>query len=206
MYEFKLADLGEGMHEAEIAEWLINIGDTLKLDQPMVKVETDKALVEIPSPVAGKLSEIRVQSGQTAKVGDVLAILDAPADGKQTSHQNVTMPVSNGADAPVSSSQPTQSTSTSAIASSSLQPSSGNAAATISTAAPKSRVLAAPAVRKLAFELGVDLEQVTPSNTSGRVSLDDVRSYAERAKFATAPSPAAPEHSLMPDKNNCFAT
>jgi len=60
------------MHEAEIVEWLIKPGDTLKLDQTMVKVETDKAIVEIPSPVSGRVSEIRVPNGQTAKVGDVL--------------------------------------------------------------------------------------------------------------------------------------
>src|SRR5437764_15291179 len=76
IHEFKLPDLGEGMHEAEIVEWLIKPGDTLKLDQTMVKVETDKAIVEIPSPIAGRVSEIRVQDGQVAKVGDVLIIFE----------------------------------------------------------------------------------------------------------------------------------
>ena len=61
MQEFKLPDLGEGMQEAEVVEWLVKAGDTLKLDQTMVKVETDKAVVEIPSPVAGRIAEIRVQ-------------------------------------------------------------------------------------------------------------------------------------------------
>src|SRR5437667_11054465 len=73
-YEFKLADLGEGMHEAEIVQWLIDVGDTAKLDQAIAKVETDKAVVELPSPVTGRVSEIRVNDVQTAKVGDVLLV------------------------------------------------------------------------------------------------------------------------------------
>src|SRR5690348_7962391 len=77
MQEFKLPDLGEGMQEAEVVEWLVKAGDTLKLDQTMVKVETDKAVVEIPSPVAGRVAEIRVQDGQTAKVGDVLIVFES---------------------------------------------------------------------------------------------------------------------------------
>ena len=61
MQEFKLPDLGEGMQEAEIRHWLIHPGDTIKLDQPMVEVETDKAVVEIPSPVAATVDTIRLQ-------------------------------------------------------------------------------------------------------------------------------------------------
>src|SRR6478736_6684949 len=77
MQEFKLPDLGEGMQEAEVVEWLVKPGDTLKLDQTMLKVETDKAVVEIPSPVAGRVAEIRVQDGQVAKVGDVLIVFES---------------------------------------------------------------------------------------------------------------------------------
>src|SRR6266853_4078216 len=76
MYEFKLADLGEGMHEAEIVQWLIQEGETAKLDQTIARVETDKAIVELPAPVSGRVREIRVKDGQTAKVGDVLIIFD----------------------------------------------------------------------------------------------------------------------------------
>ena len=170
MYEFKLADLGEGMHEAEIVQWLIDIGDTAKLDQAIAKVETDKAVVELPSPVTGRVSEIRVKDGQTAKVGDVLVIFEtsAASGGDGT-------PKSNETPAAVSSSVPAAMSS---IATSSSQ--------NTSSVAARPRVQAAPAVRKLAFELGVDLEQVTPSSASGRVSLEDVRAYAERARSATS--------------------
>ncbi len=159
MQEFKLPDLGEGMQEAEVVQWLVKPGDTVKLDQAMVKVETDKAVVEIPAPVAGRISEIRVPDGQVAKVGEVLVVFDSSANGGSSATPK----------------------------SANIRPSTEPAS--VQTPSPsqqrtRSRVLAAPAVRKLAFELGVDLEQVTPSHPNGRISLDDVRAAAERAKAA----------------------
>jgi len=169
MKEFKLPDLGEGMQEAEIRRWLIKPGDTIKLDQPMVEVETDKAVVEIPSPIAGRIADIRVPEGQIAKLGEVLVVFETaatPAKGDGSSRSRETLPATE-----------------TAKSSPSPQP-----------ASTKPRVLAVPAVRKLAFELDIDLEQVTPSNPNGRISIEDVRSYAERnvgAQFI-APTTAAP--------------
>ncbi len=174
MQEFKLPDLGEGMHEAEIARWLVKPGDTVKLDQPMVEVETDKALVEIPSPVSGRISDIRVQAGQVAKVGEVLVVFETHGDRSSTND--------SGSSKNVIISPATQTAS----ASSSLSTAEASPS-------PKKRVLAAPAVRKLAFELGVDLEQVTPSNPNGRVSFEDVQAYAERGKV---PAPSVPPAEL----------
>jgi len=176
MSELKLADLGEGMHEAEIVEWLVKVGDTVKLDQTVVKVETDKAVVEIPSPVTGRVAEIRVQDGQTARVGDVLVVFDAPTP-------------SNGDNAASAKGQGAATTVPPAVPSSSPTPATQTTQPTQPTA-PKQRVLAAPAVRKLAFEMGVDLEQVTPSNPNGRVSIEDVKAFAER-RSQTESSPAA---------------
>ncbi len=168
MQEFRLPDLGEGMQEAEVVEWLVKPGDTLKLDQTMLKVETDKAVVEIPSPVAGRVTEIRVHDGQTAKVGDVLILFEntTSADG--------------------GSSKPSQSVTSGSVAVQSTNFSAPNAVT--QTTATKQRVLAAPAVRKLAFELGVDLEKVTPSFPNGRVSIEDVQTYVEQGKASTLPS------------------
>src|SRR2546428_6793811 len=172
MQEFKLPDLGEGMHEAEVVQWLVKPGDTLKLDQVMVKVETDKAVVEIPSPVAGRIAEIRVPDGQVAKVGEVLIVFETAAS-------------TNGG-----SSTPSQSTTAAPEITQSTSVPSLSPATPVPTT--KQRVLAAPAVRKLAFELGIDLEQVTPSNPNGRVSIEDVRSYGEQAKASSA-APAEQE-------------
>src|SRR5438105_4213361 len=172
MYEVKLADLGEDMHEAEVGQWLIKEGETTRLDQTIAKVETDKAMVELPSPIAGRVSEIRVKDGQVARVGDVLVVFETSTPAAETTAKNTETDVTS------------QPVSAPAAAPSSV-PSSQ-----VATTATKPRVLAAPAVRKLAFELGVDLEQVTPSNPNGRVSLDDVRAYAERAKAEPAPTQA----------------
>ena len=171
MQEFKLPDLGEGMQEAQIVEWLVRPGDTLKLDQPIVRVETDKAIVEIPSPVAGRVSEIRVPQGQVAKLGEVLVIFDTGSGTTTTESTGTASAATNGASA--ASASPGQATTQT-----------------------KQRVLAAPAVRKLAFELGIDLEQVPPSQPGGRVTIDDVRAYAERAKAAPAPTPAAEQQKV----------
>ena len=84
MYEFKLADLGEGMHEAEVVEWLIKEGDSTRLDQTIAKVETDKAIVELPSPVAGRVNEIRIKDGQVARVGDVLVVFETSTPAADT--------------------------------------------------------------------------------------------------------------------------
>ena len=175
MNELKLADLGEGMHEAEIVEWLIKEGDSVKLDQPVVRVETDKAIVEIPSPVAGRVSEVRFQPGQTAKVGEVLVVYDTP----QTHNDGSRAAAVNGAVALAPAAVPP------ADIASALAPSANSAAA-------KKRVLAAPAVRKLAFELSIDLSEVAPSAANGRVSMEDVRAHAERAKAAPADSVLTP--------------
>ncbi|HLG62952.1 MAG TPA: dihydrolipoamide acetyltransferase family protein [Ktedonosporobacter sp.] len=161
MYEFKLPDLGEGMQEAEIRRWLIHPGDTVKLDQPMVEVETDKAVVEIPSPVAARVTAIRVPEGKVAQLGEVLVVFDAP------------------------SSASTGTTET-------RQVEAPSQAAASTKGRGKARVLAAPAVRKRAFELGIDLEQVTPSQANGRVTMEDVLAYAERVREATAAVPVTP--------------
>src|SRR5436305_8411577 len=143
-YEFKLADLGEGMHEAEIVQWLINVGDTAKLDQAIAKVETDKAVVELPSPITGRVSEIRVKDGQTAKVGDVLVVFETSA-------------ASGGDGAPKSSETPAAATSSAPTNMSSVATSSSKSAPSV---AARQRVQDAPEVRTLDFELGVHFWQV----------------------------------------------
>lgn len=176
MNELKLADLGEGMHEAEVVEWLVKEGDVVKLDQTVVKVETDKAIVEIPSPIAGHVSEIRVKSGQTAQVGDVLVVFDAPVTASAASAAN--------SQARAQSEQVGQNEQKGQDGKNGKDGKNG--------AEPQRRVLAAPAVRKLAFELGVDLEQVTPSLSGGRVSLEDVRAFTIH--------PTGPTHPIEPTR------
>ncbi len=200
MKELKLADLGEGMHEAEIVEWLVQQGESVRLDQPVVRVETDKAIVEIPSPVAGQISEIRFQAGQTAKVGEVLAVYEAaPAHnggkGATTGTQGAPSLASNAA---ITTGSPSGANAAPALTSSKPTPAERVRAALVESPATtndtphtQKRVLAAPAVRKLAFELGIDLASVTPSAANGRVTLEDVRAHAEQTRLAATQGAAA---------------
>src|SRR6266487_890074 len=171
MKEFKLPDLGEGMQEAEIRHWLIKPGDTLRLDQPMVEVETDKAVVEIPSPIAGRVSAIRVQEGTVAKLGEVLVIFDAPGETSTPARPAASTPSANTTAVPVS--QASVQTTTHDIAT-------------------RQRVLAAPAVRKRAFELSIELANVQSSHPTGRVTMDDLQRYVEHAQQKPAVSPSTP--------------
>ncbi len=180
MNEFRLPDLGEGMQEAEVRRWLIKPGDSVKLDQPMVEVETDKAVVEIPSPIAGRVADIRVAEGQVAKLGEVLVIFES-ADSSATTASRP----SNGATRQDGAADPTKAAP------------AQSASAPVASTMTKQRVLAAPAVRKRAFELGIDLADVPASQPNGRVTLDDVLAYAERAKQAAA-SPAPREKAAGP--------
>ena len=191
MSELKLADLGEGMHEAEIVEWLVKEGDTVKVDQTVVRVETDKAVVEISAPTSGRVTEIRVKSGQTAKVGDVLVVFDSPDSsngGSASKATQATQVRQDGAASNAPSTPPPSASQPSAPASTATRQPAESLTST--SEQPRRRVLAAPAVRKLAFELGVDIEQVTPSHPAGRVTLEDVRAFAEGRTAGTS-SPVA---------------
>ncbi|MFN8455248.1 MAG: biotin/lipoyl-containing protein [Anaerolineae bacterium] len=143
MYEFKLPDVGEGIHEAEILRWLVKVGEKVARDQPMLEIQTDKAVVEIPAPVAGAIAEIRAREGTLAHVGEVLVVIE-PGNGQATSKTAPALNVSQDGQAARLSESPA-----------------------FGIAGPGQRVLAAPAVRKLALELGGDLSQVSGSGPAG---------------------------------------
>ncbi len=172
MLEFKLPDVGEGIHEAEILRWLAKPGDSVALNQPILEIQTDKAIVEIPAPIAGTISEIRTEAGTLAHVGQILVLIE-PA----------------GAAAPASPAAPSHSTA----------PASQSAPEKTSPgiSGPGQRVLAAPAVRKLALELGVNLADVPGSGPAGRVLPSDVRSFAEQQHAAPSPAPAPGQPQLI---------
>ncbi len=163
---FRLPDLGEGVHEAEILAVHVAVGQSIKEGEPLLDVETDKAAVEIPSPATGVVGEIMVRKGDMARVGDVLlAFVSAetvspaePGSPKMT------------AELPGSITQPLRN---------SQQP-----------------VPASPATRRLARELGVDLQQVNPTGAGGVVSADDVRRYAQVGKISAGPAPEDPAPAL----------
>jgi len=182
---FALPDLGEGLTEAEIVKVLVNEGDVLAEDAPLLEVETDKATVEIPSPFAGRVARIHVQPGQSVKVGDVLVTFEDSAGvasgrgggaGGGPAAANVTARAGSGrAPAPTGAGSPQVPPSARA----SMAPTGETAASSVGP------VPATPATRRLARELGVDLRAVRATGAGGRVTDDDVRSAAGGAQPGT---------------------
>jgi pyruvate dehydrogenase E2 component (dihydrolipoamide acetyltransferase) len=150
--EFKLPDLGEGLTEGEVARWLVAEGDVVSEDDPLVEIQTDKATVEIPSPYAGTVLRILVPEGEVAPVGTALVVVGEPGE-------EATAPAASPKREP---------TPTPAAAPSDGAPS----------AAGPARMQATPLVRRIAGELGVDLETVAGTGPQGRVTEDDVRAAA----------------------------
>ncbi len=173
--EFKLPDIGEGVHEGEIVRWIVPEGASVAEDDPVVEVMTDKATVEIPAPAAGTIARHMVTEGEVAKVGDVIFVI-ATGGG-------------SAASAPALSAAPFAAPAAEA-------PANGNAApapvAVAAPAEPGKKVLAAPATRRLAREMGVDLTGLTGSGPRGRIKPEDVRAAASAPSAAPAATPSAP--------------
>ena len=189
MREFKLPDLGEGLTEAEIVEWHVAANDEIKLNQPLVSVETDKAVVEVPSPVSGRVVSIHGEAGDVIPVGDVLARFDLPgSDAAPEAEPSPAEPAADGKDEvpgvvgelPASAVVMSDTTRTAA-------------------AAPRrQRVKAAPSVRALARELGVDLTQIEGSGPGGRITAKDVAKAQEGAGAAASAEPQTGQASAAP--------
>ncbi len=184
-FEFKLPDIGEGIHEGEIVQWLVSVGDTVAEDQPLVEVMTDKVTAEIPAPVSGTITELHGQPGEVIRVGAVIVVIEEGAGG--------------GKPAPAKAAQATatpaqgQPEKTAAVD----QPSNGKAkTAVLSPPVTSGKVLAAPATRKLARQLGVDLALIQGSGPRGRITPEDVRR-------GPAPGGMTPAASAQPGQFVC---
>ena len=151
--EFKLPDIGEGVHEGEVVKWFVKEGDPIRENDPVVEVMTDKVTVQIPSPVTGKVLQLRAKEGEVVKVGATLVVFgdtgeSPPAIPAATARAAVAPPAPTKASPP-----PPPSASVDA--------------------------LAAPAVRRLAKELSVNLGAIRGSGPQGRITDDDVRKAAQ---------------------------
>ncbi len=157
-YEFKLPDIGEGMAEGEVVRWLVKEGETLRQDQPMVEIMTDKATVEIASPHAGRVLERRYQEGARCPVGETLIVIElAPGSPLVASPAPVPPASSAGPDHPDQ---------------------------------PNPNVLATPATRRMARELGVDLSRLRGSGPGGQVTAADVRAAGATGPSGSGDAPA----------------
>ena len=175
-YEFRLPDIGEGVVEGEVVRWLVKEGDPLREDQPMVEIMTDKATVEIPAPRAGRVGKRMFTEGQLCPVGKVLITIEIEGE-------------SSAAAKPSAAHAAPRAANTVAAAA----PSTAAAAASNGTTVERP-VLATPATRKLAREIGIDIRQVLGTGPSGRITAEDVREHQAPGAGAAKPAarPAAP--------------
>src|SRR3546814_564709 len=168
-YVFKLPDIGEGIAESEIAQWHVAVGDVVEEDAQLVDMLTDKAAVELSSPVAGRVLKIHGVAGDKIAVGGALVTLETDASASESSAAE-TAPATPAA----SQTEPAIGSTPASVASPALV--NGNDSPASSS--PRDSAAASPATRKRARELGVDITQVNPSAASGRISRDDVERHA----------------------------
>ncbi|MFC4076356.1 dihydrolipoamide acetyltransferase family protein [Salinithrix halophila] len=172
-FEFKLPDVGEGIHEGEIVKFHVKEGDSINEDDVLAEVQTDKAVVEIPSPVTGTVKKLNAGEGEVVEVGSVLAVFetdDAGADeGGEEQQEEKEEPKTE--DKPESKKEETTAKQ---------------------TEAPKAAgrdVLAMPSVRKKAREMGIDIGEVEGSGKNGRVTLEDLENFKDGGAKKEAPAP-----------------
>src|SRR5215468_4742318 len=179
--DFVLPDLGEGLTEAEIRQVLVREGDVVHEDAPLLEVETDKATVEIPSPFGGRVEKIHVHPGQTVKVGQALVTFGegAATGGKQAADTlDPTRTLAPESKTVVAASGRARQAPAAPSGAAPVAPSAQPAPAPAPTARRDGPVPATPSTRRLARELGVNLNAVNGSGPGGRVTDDDVRAAA----------------------------
>lgn len=199
-FQFKMPDIGEGIAEGEIVKIDIKVGDTIQEDDILFEVQNDKSVEEIPSPVSGKVLEVRVQEGTVARVGDIIVVIDdgsgpAEAAAPEAAPAAVEAPVAPAAaPTPAAPAAPAQATGV---------PAASN---------PDKLVLAMPSVRQYAREKGVDITLVVPTGKGGRVTREDIDNFGGAPVAAAAPAaspvveaavasePAAPAAKAEPAK------
>ena len=211
MFHVKFADIGEGIHEGVLLKLFFQEGDAVKEGDSLFTLETDKVNAEIPSPVSGKLSANRYKVGDKVNVGDVIVTIDDGEPGIRSNMEGGEVLSEEPSATPQSAPQATpaqaaqedstfesveEQGSTAVVGqieiSEALIPSSGEGNSPAIEAGPSGKVLATPVARKMAKDLGVDINKVKGTGPQGRVMKDDIRMAAE-AKAAPTTSASAPK-------------
>ena len=170
LFEFKLPDIGEGIHEGEIVKWFVKAGDTVKEDDVLLEVQNDKAVVEIPSPVDGTVKDVKVDEGVVAVVGDVLITFEVEGEGSAPSEEAEQPKAEDNAKDVQDTDQKVEDKPNEVQIHKS------------------ERVIAMPSVRKYAREKGVDIREVQGSGDNGRVVKEDIDAFANGGQTSEAPA------------------
>lgn len=215
MAEVVLPQLGETVTEGTITRWFKKVGDSVKADEPLFEVSTDKVDTEVPSPIAGTLTEIRVPEGDTVPVGAVIAVVSdvaaapapvsapspAPAAAPAPAPTPAPAPAPTPTPAPIAAPQPTPSAP--APAPPSPAPQSASAAATGSSSTSDSRLLS-PVVRRLVAEHNLEVDRIHGTGLGGRITREDVLDHIDAlatrtpAVVSSSPVSATPPLATVP--------
>ncbi|MCM0625648.1 2-oxo acid dehydrogenase subunit E2 [Lysinibacillus sp. OL1_EC] len=177
-FEFRLPDIGEGIHEGEIVKWFVKAGDTVKEDDILCEVQNDKAVVEIPSPVEGTVEEVLVGEGTVAVVGDVLIRLDAPGyeDLKLKGDDHAEAKTEAQVQATAESGQNVEKAPAKEEKAPEKAPE--NAPEKVETVVDETkRVIAMPSVRKFARDNDVNIREVKGTGKNGRILKEDIENF-----------------------------
>lgn len=187
--EVKLPELGEGVTEGELIKWLVKPGDSVKPDQPIAEVMTDKATVEVPSPVSGVVKELKFKVGEVIKVENVMITLDA-ATNTSTTTAKVAAP--QAATAQAAAPKVAAPAVTPTAAPQAVAPAAHLAHASFYPPVAESRVLATPSTRRLAREMAIDINTLKGSGLAGRVTREDILSSSGDLDMVPAAALQAP--------------
>ena len=207
---FHLPDLGEGLPDATIVEWFVKEGDVIRLDEPLVSMETAKAVVEVPSPVSGKVVKLAGGAGDVVVTGSMLAVFEPDAslpqraEGQDTGHHHGPSKSAVGATSVVSPTSDAASIATD-VATTEADADAGTVVGAMQSsnavhteqAIAVGGVKAMPAVRAMAKKLGVDLSRVRASGADGAVTMQDVKQAAADGS-ARGTTTAAPARTTAP--------
>ena len=178
--KFALPDLGENIESGDVIRILVAVGDRLAEDQTVIELETDKAVIEVPSSVDGTVTEILVQQGDTIAVGQPILEVEA---GEAPAVEETPPAVEEAPPASV----PVEEPAPTPIPPASVVEEAPSVPTPISTDGP---VPAAPSTRRLAREIGVDIAQVQGTGPGGRISIDDVKAHSKKLHVARGAAPA----------------
>ena len=183
IFAFKLPDIGEGVVEGEVVEWMVAVGDTVKEDDPILSVMTDKATVEIPSPTDGVVKSLVGEPGTILAVGQVC--IEFETDGEGTPIEEAPAPVEEIVEeTPAPEPEPVKEEVAEPA------PAPAPAPTPVVVSAPGARPLASPAVRQRARESGIDLTTVAGSGPAGRITHSDLDSWKDAGSPVAAAGPS----------------
>lgn len=198
--EVRLPEISENVETGDVIKLLVGVGDVIDVDTPIVELETDKAVLEVPSPYKGKVAEIRVKEGDTIKIDQVIITVDtadvAAAGPEATSEKKPESRVGAESETAVAASGKKATKKKKRPPKQPAAPAVGPSATATQTKAPppapeayEPAAPASPSLRRLARELGVDIRRVAGTGPGGRISQDDIKSYARNAVAAAKTPP-----------------